>query len=118
MAHPPVPVERRQRHRASVHWKVRAQRALSEPPLESTTENVSSGGFYCFFQDALQCGEKLSCWLAIPTQGVAGADTLILRCQAVVVHVEHIADCFGAGFRIDEFSVLRDGDHLPDFLQL
>src|ERR1022692_952434 len=72
--------ERRRRVRADVHWAVRLARHVGRTPveIESVTDNLSTGGFYCRCDESFVPGEFLECMIFVPThtKGSAGSDSL------------------------------------------
>ena len=58
--------------RTKVRWPVVFRRRNGES-LETTTENLSSRGFYCLSQTPIARDELLVCWLTMPTHDPSGA---------------------------------------------
>lgn len=103
--------DRRKRQRVVVQWPVRVWR-FHEYILDTHTVNVSSGGFYCICPRLFSLGETLTAVLEIPAVGSDREfQKLMLRCEALVLRVEALADTRKCGIacRILNYSVLRGG---------
>lgn len=99
--------DRRKRLRARLHWPVRLSGASHPRVIETTTENLSSTGFYCFSEDGFARGERLDCVIAIPTQAPGDIRMLFLRCRVEVMRVDETATPrgFGIACRIETYSI-------------
>jgi len=99
--------ERRKRTRIALHWPVYLYRDPGAPPVESTTENLTSNGFYCVSKEPFQLGEQLECVIAIPV-GAFGysAEPIRLQCRVKVMRVEGQTDGFGLGCSIEDYELL------------
>jgi hypothetical protein len=73
--------DRRKRKRASLHWPVRLFRQSGKPPVESTTENLSSEGLYCITREPFKRGEHLQCMIVIPETAVGLEFPILLECH-------------------------------------
>src|SRR5579885_3552880 len=51
--------ERRRRSRMDLHWPVCLSRSGRTEPVRSSTQNISSDGFYCLCQEPFVTGEQL-----------------------------------------------------------
>ena len=49
--------DRRRRRRVAVQWPMRLFGQTGEPPVESTTENLSSEGLYCVTEERFRTGD-------------------------------------------------------------
>ena len=99
--------ERRKRKRIALHWPIRLFRDSSSPSVESTTENLTSNGFYCISKEPFRLGERLECVIAIPmgSFGYAGSP-VSLQCRVRVLRVENQSDGFGLGCYIEDYDLL------------
>src|ERR1044071_3412976 len=100
--------ERRRRPRTKVHWSVVLFRnsAGESGAVESLTQNLSSGGFYCFSGAAFHPGEEVICALKIPTHDPPRKHALQnVECRARVIRVEPDAarGLFGIACRIEDY---------------
>jgi hypothetical protein len=97
--------DRRRRNRVPVHWPVRLFRQAGQS-VQSTTENLSSGGLYCITSEPFKAGERLQCVIVLPG-GTFGAPEpfLQLQCQITVKRVEHVARGFGLGCQIEDYTL-------------
>lgn len=99
--------ERRRWPRAPVHWQVQFFTIDSEP-LECTTRDVSTGGFYVSSDWPFKPGECLNCILSIPAhQSGRGDEMLRVQCRVEVVRVESggVERGFGTAYRILDYRV-------------
>lgn len=97
--------ERRRWPRADVRWQVQFFSLASEP-LQCTTSNVSTGGFYILSERPFKPGECLNCFLAIPShQSRRGDERLLVQCRVEVVRVESgaVENQFGTACRILDY---------------
>jgi PilZ domain len=98
--------ERRRRARTKVHWPVLLFRNHSAEAVESTTQNLSSSGFYCMANVSFAAGEILTCTLKVPTHDPNGRNLeRSLECKVRVMRVEPPAanGLFGVAFRIEDY---------------
>jgi hypothetical protein len=103
------PDDRRNRRRVAVHWLVRLFGRIGRKSLESTTENLSSEGFYCISKKKFKIGERLRCQIIMPA-ATLGLDTpIVLECHVTVRRVEHLEHCFGLGCHIEDYYSVGDG---------
>lgn len=105
--------ERRKRTRIALHWPVYLYRDQGAPPVESTTENLTSNGFYCVCKERFQQGEQLECVIAIP-EGAFGysAAPIRLQCRVKVMRVEKQMNDFGLGCSIEDYELLTEPEPL------
>ncbi len=102
-----VSEERRKRKRVALHWPVRLFRDLAAPSVESTTENLTSNGFYCVSREPFQLGERLECIIAIPAGSFGYAESPIrLQCRVRVTRIEDQNEGFGLGCYIEDYDLL------------
>jgi hypothetical protein len=102
--------ERRKRLRVGLHWPICLWRDVEASPLVTTTENLSSGGFYCFSDEPFRPEEQLHCLLRVPAQNPADReDALYLTFLADVVRVEmsEPAGQFGIACRVRNHHVAQ-----------
>lgn len=101
--------ERRKRPRLMLHWQVRLFRQGAEAAIESTTENLSSEGFYCMSMQPLRLGEQIRCDMVIPAPSCEFPQPfVVLRCAVTVTRVQQEHDGFGLGCRIDDYAYVAD----------
>lgn len=102
--------ERRGSLRLPLQWSVYVARGGVTHPLQSTTRNLSSHGFYCVLHERLTTGERIECDLVVPTHISRNCDdVLFLRCQARVVRVEKMdaGEGYGLACRIEDYRLIR-----------
>jgi len=97
--------ERRKRKRVAVHWPVRLFEPIGRKSVESTTENLSSEGFYCLSSRTFKIGERLRCEIVIPVATLGLEGPIVLECQVTVRRVEELERWFGLGCHIEDYSV-------------
>jgi len=101
--------ERRRRKRIALHWPVRLFRDPTTPSVESTTENLTSNGFYCFSKEPFRLGERLECIIAIPAGSFCyGESPIRLQCRVRVTRIEDQVEGFGLGCYIEDYDLLTD----------
>ncbi|HLN01102.1 MAG TPA: PilZ domain-containing protein [Bryobacteraceae bacterium] len=101
--------ERRKRKRIALHWPVRLFREPAAPSVESTTENLTSNGFYCISREPFQMGERLECIIAIPAGSFGYNESPIrLQCRVRVARVEDQSEGFGIGCYIEDYDLLTN----------
>ena len=101
------PHDRRNRQRVALHWPVHLSRTASAPMVESTTDNLSSEGFYCIANEPFQVGERLQCEIIIPAGTFGHTETTVrLQCHVTVRRVDDLDTSFGFGCHIEDY-VLR-----------
>jgi hypothetical protein len=104
-----VPLERRKRIRAHVHWNVVLMRKDGSDPVQTTTENLSSGGLYCISPVPLGIGELLVCTLRFPAHDPRGGNRLLtLQCTVEVLRSEAVAAAvgFGTACQIQDYHLI------------
>lgn len=101
--------ERRKRKRIALHWPVRLFRDPAAPSVESTTENLTSNGFYCISKEPFELGERLECIIAIPAGSFGYNESPIrLQCRVRVARVEGQQEGFGLGCYIEDYDLLTN----------
>jgi len=103
------PSERRKRARVAVRWPVSMCGTTSDLSVETTTENLSSVGFYCLSPVALEPGVGMTCILKIPAHHPASPGrSAALQCSARVVRVEppNQDDQYGVGCEISDYRLV------------
>jgi hypothetical protein len=99
--------ERRKRKRIALHWPVYLYRNQSTQSIESTTENLTSNGFYCVSEQPFQAGEQLECVIAIPAGAFGYSEAPIrLQCHVKVMRVENQSKNFGLGCYIEDYELI------------
>jgi hypothetical protein len=102
-----MPEERRKRKRVALHWPIRLFKSLTGTPSESTTENLTSNGFYCISSERFMLGERVDCIIAIPMGSFGDSRAPIsLQCRVRVMRVEDQRDGFGLGCSIEDYDLL------------
>lgn len=102
-----VSEERRKRKRIALHWPVHLFRDPAAPSVESTTENLTSNGFYCVSREPFTLGERLECIIAIPAGSFGYAESPIrLQCRVRVTRIEDQDEGFGLGCHIEDYDLL------------
>jgi hypothetical protein len=101
--------ERRKRKRIALHWPVHLYRDQGSPQIESTTENLSSNGFFCVSTEPFQLGEQLQCVIVIPAGAFGYSDTRVrLQCRVRVIRVENQHNSYGLGCCIEDYELLKN----------
>lgn len=108
-----APAEWRKRIRVRVHWKiVLFQIHGGDDFVETTTENLSSDGFYCFSVKPFVAGELLFCRIHIPTaESGCGASHLECRVRVVRVEKNNADDIYGIACRTEGYDVVGCNGH-------
>jgi|SRR5690348_3881123 PilZ domain-containing protein len=104
--------ERRKRRRVALRWPVRLFRNTESQSVASTTENLTSNGFYCVSSQPFETGERLECIIAIPGGSFGYAESPItLQCRVHVTRVEDLQKGFGLGCYIEDYDLLFESSH-------
>ena len=91
-----------------MQWPMRLFGQTGEPPVESTTENLSSEGLYCVTEERFRTGERLQCEIIVPGQSLGSSESSIrLQCHITVKRVEHVPRGLGLGCHIEDYSLTR-----------
>jgi hypothetical protein len=101
-------VERRQRVRTRVHWRVLLFRNQTSEAVESLTQDLSSHGFYCLSRDPFTPGERLHCTLRVPAHDPGGDEAeRTLDCLVRVMRVDPAAveKFYGIACRIEDYRL-------------
>lgn len=103
--------ERRKRMRTLVHWPVLLLRDRGAEAIDTVTQNLSSGGFYCLSPLALTPGESILCALRVPAHDPNGGNrALALECKVSVLRAEAASDgFFGIACRIEDYRLIATG---------
>jgi hypothetical protein len=102
-----VQEERRKRQRMALRWPVRLFRDPAAPSVNSTTEDLTSNGFYCVSKVPFRPGERMECSIAIPAGSFGYAESPIrLQCRVCVTRVDNRGDGFGLGCYIEDYDLL------------
>jgi hypothetical protein len=97
--------ERRKRKRVALHWRVRLFRQSGQW-FDTTTEDLSSEGFYCICREPFKPGERLGCVVVVPGERLGFAEpSLRLQCHIIVRRLEHLTEGFGLGCHIEDYAV-------------
>jgi hypothetical protein len=102
----PLRTERRSRARAQVHWPVILVRSDEADTVETTTQNLTSDGFYCLSPSPFVPGERLNCCLKVPPHDPAGRNQVLwLECCVRVARVDpaNAERGFGIAFQIENY---------------
>jgi hypothetical protein len=99
--------ERRRRRRVELRCPVYFVNVNGSRVVESTTENLTSGGFYCLLNETLTQGECLFCTIVLPDSRDS-PNRLTVQCIVEVMRVTAVdSTClFGVACRIRDYSVL------------
>jgi hypothetical protein len=98
--------DRRKRKRVAVHWPVRLLQEPGTQWVETTTENLSSEGFYCICAEPLKPDERLECVIVVPGESFGSAEPVLrLQCHVIVRRVEHLPEGCGLGCHIEDYAV-------------
>jgi hypothetical protein len=100
--------ERRRSLRVALHLTLYLAIPGSAQLRHTTTQDVSSDGFYCFLNASLTPGEWINCDLLLGSHAPGCETTLLLRCRAQVMRVEKFAEeeRYGIACRIDDYRVV------------
>jgi len=99
--------ERRKRTRTTVHWPILFFRKHLAEGIESTTLNLSSGGFYCLSRTLFAVGESLFCTLRVRSHDPGGKERIWnLQCQVRVKRAEpaSLEGLFGVACEIEDYQ--------------
>ena len=102
--------ERRRRARLQLRWAVRFSLEQDLRPIEATTLNINSDGFYCLCDVDLQPDKVLGCLLIVPNHCPEERDrNIALACRVRVVRVDYreVEPIFGIACRIEEYHLIR-----------
>ena len=102
--------DRRDRIRTQVHCPVRFLRSGTTDPLETTTQNLSSEGFYCLHKSPFFPGESMACTLSLPAHQPYGAEQmLLLECRVRIIWVDGPDGdgLYGIGCGIEDYRFLQ-----------
>jgi len=106
MPEKPISIERRRRARAQVHWPLCFSRGGNGDPVRTTTQDLSSHGFYCVANAGFVPGELRECTLVVPTHHPnGGRPALPVLCKVRVVRVELLGESgfCGVGCEIEDY---------------
>ena len=100
-----LPPERRGRVRTQVHWPVWFLPDEAEDRMQTLTQNLSSGGFYCLADRLFTVGETFICLLKVPSHDPNGNHIeRILECRTRVMRVETQGERrYGIACRIEDY---------------
>jgi len=99
--------DRRKRKRVGLRWPVRLFRRQEMRSVESTTENITSNGFYCVSREPFRLGERLECIIVVPSGSYGYSEAPIcLQCRVRVTRVEDQQEGFGLGCWIEDYDLL------------
>ena len=102
--------DRRNRIRTQVHCPVRFLRPGPMDVLETTTQNLSSDGFYCLIKSPFVPGESMACTLSLPAHQPHSTERmLLLECKVRIIRVEALDGdgLYGIGCHIEDYSFLH-----------
>src|SRR5579871_1053031 len=104
--------ERRRHPRLRLSYLLRLFRPGNTAGIETTTQDLSCGGFYCISDHPVQPHEQIECELLIPSEqlGESSEPDLVLRCRAEVVRVveDRLAPRFGVACRLEDYTINRN----------
>jgi hypothetical protein len=102
--------EQRNRIRMQVHWPVTFSSPRLSNAVETTTQNLSSEGFYCFARTAFVPGELVACTITVPSHRPHSPESvLLLECRVRIVRVEPAKEggFYGIGCQIEDYQFLN-----------
>ena len=109
-------IERRGNARTNLHIPVFLFPNRSEVPIRTETRDITISGFFCNSSYAFSPGEHVRFLLLLPQPGQHPATDpgMYLRGDAEVIRVsvDEVQHCYGAGFRIANYAVLRNSGSL------
>ena len=108
-------LEQRLRARTLVHWPVVFFPDGAPEAIETTTQNLSSSGFYCLSNTPFSPGEMLFCTLRVPSHEAACRKSIkILECRVRVTRCEQASreGYFGIGCHIEEYRFVAPHESL------
>lgn len=92
-----------------VHWPVVFFHNHAGAAIETTTQNLSSCGFYCLSRTPLAAGEFLFCTLRVPSHEASSRKSVrVLECRVRVTRAEPalIEGFFGIACQIEDYRFL------------
>lgn len=101
--------ERRRRVRLPLRLPVCLFREEGREPVNATTVNVSSDGFYCVTDANLETGEVMGCLLVVPTHDPYSRERkTALDCRVRVVRVSNldIERMYGVACHIEDYHFI------------
>ena len=101
--------ERRKRPRTLVHWPVFLFPDNGGEAIETTTQNLSSCGFYCLLGSSLAAGEFLFCRLHVSLPEAPRRKSFgVLECRVRVTRAESALPdgLFGIACRIEDYRFI------------
>jgi hypothetical protein len=102
--------ERRKRARLQLRWSVCFFLEDRREPIQATTLNVSSDGFYCLANVAFDPGQVLGCLLLVPANDPDGPERKVaLDCRVRVVRVNdrEIDRMYGIACKIEDYRFIQ-----------
>ena len=109
---PTLAADRRRHPRVRLSYLLRLFQHGHSAGIETQTEDLSCGGFYCILDHPVLPNEKIECELLIPGElpGDPWDSDLVLRCRAEVVRVDPdpLASTFGVACRLEAYTVNRN----------
>ncbi len=106
--------ERRSHLRLALHTQVYVSSGVEGDFVETTTRDISAGGFYCSARMPVAPGQEIDCIIVIPKSSANRNCQLRLRCKAEVVRVEPLEDSsdgIGIACHIRRYAVLLGDVH-------
>jgi len=101
---------RRQRRRLQLRLPVRLYRGTLGEAVDTTTQDLSSGGFFCLSSVGFLVGEPLICVLKLPANDPSHVDgVLALECMVRVIRVSptETPGVYGVACQIQEYRFSR-----------
>jgi hypothetical protein len=106
-------MERRRWMRTRLHWHVQFFGLAETGSVETTTQNLSSRGFYCTSPLPCAPGERFTCTIKVPAHQPDGSDRILsLECHVRILRVDK-ADAdgtYGLACEIEEYQFLRSNN--------
>ncbi len=102
--------EQRNRIRVQLHWPVTFSSPRLSTAVETTTQNLSSEGFYCLARTAFVPGELVVCIITVPSHQPHNPENVaFLECRVRIVRVEPAKETgfYGIGCQIEDYQFLN-----------
>ena len=103
-------LERRRWIRTRLHWQVQFFGLGETGSVETTTQNLSSRGFYCTSPVPSTPGDRYVCTMKVPAHQPDSADRLLsLECQVRILRVDtaDTDNSYGFACEIEEYHFIN-----------
>jgi PilZ domain len=105
-------INRRKRTRAQLHWPLSFPLTGTTETVQTTTQDLSSDGFYCVANGRFVPGEARHCTLLVPTHRPGGENSpLQVLCKVRIIRVEVTGErgFYGVGCQIIDYRLANSG---------